>query len=111
MNARIQTRLVKERPNLGERLPLKTPLVMVVDPSSICNLRCRFCPTGYDDLIKSCTNRKQQIMSFDLFKKIIDDVLEFKNSINVLRLYKEGEPLVNPNFEDMVKYAKKCRGG
>jgi radical SAM protein with 4Fe4S-binding SPASM domain len=45
-------------------------------------------------------------MDFDLYKKIIDDLCEFENPIKVLRLYKDGEPLLNPKFADMVRYAK-----
>jgi radical SAM protein with 4Fe4S-binding SPASM domain len=46
-------------------------------------------------------------MDFDLYKKIIDDLCEFEKPIKVLRLYKDGEPLLNPKFADMVRYAKK----
>jgi MoaA/NifB/PqqE/SkfB family radical SAM enzyme len=45
-------------------------------------------------------------MPFELFKKIIDDIREFEQPIKVLRLYKDGEPLLNPRFADMIKYAK-----
>lgn len=108
MKAKVQTRLAKDRPDLGDRLPLNTPLVLVLDPSSICNLRCGFCPTGDEKLIGQCSNRTQKIMSLDLFQRIMNDTENgFDGKIRVLRLYKEGEPLVNPGFEDMVRYAKK----
>ena len=41
-----------------------------------------------------------------MFKKIVDDICEFDEPIKVLRLYKDGEPLLNPHFVDMIKYAK-----
>jgi molybdenum cofactor biosynthesis enzyme MoaA len=44
--------------------------------------------------------------SFDLYKKIANDLLKFPKKIEVLRLYKDGEPLINKNFVDMIKYAK-----
>jgi radical SAM protein with 4Fe4S-binding SPASM domain len=49
-------------------------------------------------------------MDFELYKKIIDDICEFEKPIKVLRLYKDGEPLLNPKFSEMIKYAKekKC---
>ena len=49
-------------------------------------------------------------MDFNLYKKIIDDICEFEKPIKVLRLYKDGEPLINPKFTDMIRYAKekKC---
>jgi radical SAM protein with 4Fe4S-binding SPASM domain len=52
------------------------------------------------------TGRWQGNMNFDLFRKIIDDLAGFDRPIKVLRLYKEGEPFLNPCFADMVRYAK-----
>lgn len=50
--------------------------------------------------------RPLETMGFGLYKKIIDDITEFETPIKVLRLYKDGEPLLNRKFADMVKYAK-----
>lgn len=103
----IQTRLSsEERQSLGEKLPLKQPYVLLVDPSNLCNLRCKWCPTGYDKMI-SDTFRNETVMNIELFKKILNDTKEFDNPFKVLRLYKEGEPLVNPSFAQMILLAKK----
>lgn len=103
----VQTRLDgNKRENLGEKLPLEQPYVLLVDPCNLCNLRCQWCPSGYDKLIKDC-NRTQTVMELSMFKKMIDQLVEFKEPIRVLRMYKEGEPLMNPHFSDMVEYAKK----
>ena len=40
-------------------------------------------------------------MESDLFKDIID---EAKNNIEFISLASKGEPLVNPQFEKMIKY-------
>ena len=98
-------RKVEEHNILGKIVPLKMPFVLVLDPSNLCNHRCKFCPTGDDKLIKS-TNRYNGLFDFNLFKTIINDLKEFDKPLNVLRLYKEGEPLINKQFPDMVKYAK-----
>lgn len=106
MKAKIKRRInTEDRTVLGEVLPLETPFVLLVDPSSLCNFLCKFCPTGNRDLIRK-TRRYQGNLDFNLFKKIIDDLKEFSKPIKVLRLYKEGEPLINPHFSDMIKYAK-----
>lgn len=102
----IQTRLRPgDRNDLGSALPLLQPYVLLVDPSSLCNLRCKWCPSGYDQMIAE-TKRAQQIMPFDLFETIVRQAAEFGDPLRVLRLYKEGEPLVNPRFEEMVELAK-----
>ncbi|MDR2439555.1 MAG: radical SAM protein [Planctomycetaceae bacterium] len=106
MKAVIKYRVnTEEHVLLGEVAPLNQPYVLLIDPCNRCNFRCKFCPTGNHQLIKS-TGRFQGILDFDLFKKIIDDLKEFDEPIRVLRLYKEGEPLLNKNFSHMVKYAK-----
>jgi MoaA/NifB/PqqE/SkfB family radical SAM enzyme len=46
-------------------------------------------------------------MKMDLYKKIIDDMKKFEHPIKVLRLYKDGEPLINKHFPEMISYAKK----
>jgi sulfatase maturation enzyme AslB (radical SAM superfamily) len=107
MKAKIRSRLAgpDQRQDLGEIAPLDVPFVLIVDPASTCNFKCRFCPTGHPDLIKS-TGRYQGPMRFDIFTKLIDDLQAFAKPVRVLRLYKEGEPLMNKRFADMVAYAK-----
>ena len=107
MKAQIKPRIdLKYRTRLEEVIPLKTPFVIFVDPADTCNFKCKFCPTGDSELMKKTPNRNFGIMDFNLYKKIIDDICEFEEPIKVLRLYKDGEPLLNPHFADMVKYAK-----
>ncbi len=102
---------LENRTKLEGVIPLQTPFVIFIDPADCCNFKCKFCPTGDRALMKK-VGRPFSVMDFDLYKKIIDDITEFKNPIKVLRLYKDGEPLMNPRFADMIKYAKdkSCAG-
>ncbi len=107
MKAEIKPRIdLKNRTKLETVIPLKTPLIINIDPSDKCNFRCKFCPTGDLELMKKTPGRLFGPMDFDLFKKIVDDICEFDQPIKVLRLYKDGEPLLNPHFAEMIKYAK-----
>lgn len=107
MKAEIKPRIdLVNRTKLETVLPLKTPFIINVDPSDKCNFRCKFCPTGDLELMKNTPGRHFGALDFDLFKKIVDDICEFDEPIKVLRLYKDGEPLLNPHFVDMIKYAK-----
>jgi radical SAM protein with 4Fe4S-binding SPASM domain len=99
MKAKIRPRInLENRTRLEKVIPLSIPFVLFVDPSSVCNLMCQFCPNSIIE------NKK--IMGFDLFKKIINDLKEFNKTLKVLRLYKSGEPLLNKRFSDMIRYAK-----
>lgn len=108
MGAKFQSRLSNDRAreNLGKIAPLIAPFVLIVDPASHCNLKCRFCPTGHPTLIES-TGRFQGAMPLNTFKKIVDDLEDFPNPVRVLRLYKEGEPLMNKNLAEMISYGRK----
>jgi len=106
MKAKISPRIeLENRTRLETVIPLSTPFILFVDPSSSCNFRCKFCPTGDHEIIKT-TGRFQGQMNFELYKKIIDDLKEFDKPLKVLRLYKDGEPLLNKNLARMIKYAK-----
>jgi len=94
-----------DRNRLENVLPLRTPYVIFIDPSDACNFKCSFCPTGDPGLMKT-VGRPLKQMDWALYKKIIDDVCGFSDKVKVIRLYKDGEPLLNANFPKMVKYAK-----
>jgi radical SAM protein with 4Fe4S-binding SPASM domain len=96
-----------ERMPLADSLPLPNPLSMLVDPTSLCNFRCKFCPTGDPHLIKE-SGRHRGFMPLDLFRRIVAGISEFKTPLKVLRLYKDGEPLLHPEFAEFVRIAKSC---
>ncbi len=107
MKAAIKPRINQEnRTRLEEVIPLQTPMVLFVDPSSSCNFRCRFCPNGDATLLKQ-SGRWQGQMEMELFERIVRDLQEFDHPLKVLRLYKDGEPFLNRNFAAMVRHAKR----
>jgi radical SAM protein with 4Fe4S-binding SPASM domain len=73
------------------------PFSISVEPTTSCNLRCPECPSGLRSF-----SRPTGMLSLDLYKKIIE---ETKDHLLYLILYFQGEPYLNPNFLDMVKYA------
>ena len=94
-----------QRVNLGEVLPLDTPFSLFIDVCNACNFRCKFCAIQTNEM----KNFKKQVMSWNLYKKIIDDVTQFPNPLKMLRLTANGEPLINKDLPKMIKYAKKIR--
>lgn len=106
MKAQLKPRInLDDRTPLQDVIPLETPFVVFVDPSSACNFSCPFCPTGHQNLIAE-TGRFQGVMKLPMFQKIIDDLGEFSSPIKVLRMYKDGEPFLNKNLAAMIRYAK-----
>lgn len=70
---------------------------MAIEPTTSCNLRCPECPSGLRQF-----TRPIGMLEPTFFKKTIDEV--YKELI-YLTFYFQGEPYLNPNFLDMVKYA------
>lgn len=97
-----------ERVDVVDLVPLPNPISLQVDPASLCNFRCAFCPTGDPHLIKS-TGRGQVLMKLPLYEKIVADIERFRTPLRVLRLFKDGEPTLNPHFVDMVRIARRAK--
>lgn len=77
------------------------PFAVSVEPTSCCNLHCVECPSGNGSLL-----RPNGYMSMEMFKEIIDKVSKRSFYLN---LYFQGEPMMHPNFSEMVVYAKSKR--
>ena len=104
--AQVKNKQDSERIRLETVIPLETPFVLQLAVASTCNFRCRYCPCSNPGLLKKNDVRKG-VMDFGLYAKIIDGLDEFPQRIKILRLVKEGEPLLNKRFADMVRYAKR----
>jgi len=76
------------------------PLLVDLELSSVCNLRCPMCYTISADFRKHVDAR---IMDFALFTKVIDEI---GGRVPALRLSLRGESTVHPQFVDAIKYAK-----
>jgi len=74
------------------------PVHITIEPTNFCNLRCPVCETGCRIL-----ERPQGFMSLDNFKKIIDKIYKHTNT---LMFYFMGEPFLNKDAYEMIKYAK-----
>jgi pyruvate-formate lyase-activating enzyme len=79
-----------------ERAPL-LPEIVQIESTNICNAKCTFCPR--DEM-----HRRQGIMSFDLFKKVVDECAEL--GITHVRVHNYGEPFIDRKLVEKVRYAK-----
>lgn len=94
----------QNRHKLEDVLPLSTPYSVAIDPCNFCNFRCNFCAMQSSNETFSF---KKQLMPLELMKKVVDDLRQFPDRIKVIRLAAVGEPLLHPDFVEMVRYAKK----
>jgi radical SAM protein with 4Fe4S-binding SPASM domain len=73
------------------------PLSISFEPTTSCNLRCPECPSG----LRAFT-RPIGMLESNFFKQTID---ELAPDLLYLIFYFQGEPYLNPEFLEMVKYA------
>lgn len=71
------------------------PHQFFVESTNYCNCRCEMC-------IQKEMKRKRGKMEFSLFKKIVDEVSFFNPYFDFCG---QGEPLLHPQIDKMVKYA------
>jgi len=73
------------------------PVSISFEPTTSCNLRCPECPSG----LRAFT-RPTGMLKKDFFSQTIDEI---HKELLYLIFYFQGEPYLNPDFLDMVKYA------
>lgn len=103
MKAKKQNLVNRNRHRLEEVLPLRTPYTLCIDPCNLCNFRCRFCAIQSGDAELTFP---KQLMSMELYRKIVDDIAAFPDPLKILRVNGNGEPLLHPEFPEMIRYAK-----
>jgi radical SAM protein with 4Fe4S-binding SPASM domain len=98
------TELSRSRVDLRDAIPLPKPFAILFEPASICNFKCRFCFFNEADIYQHIEKGK---MKYDDFKKIVDDLAAWPGDrIKVARVIGFGEPLVNRETPDMIRYLK-----
>lgn len=73
------------------------PFSVSIEPTTACNLRCPECPSGLRSFTRATGNLKK-----DFFSKTLD---ELAPDLLYLIFYFQGEPYINPDFLEMVRYA------
>lgn len=93
----LQRELREQRPVLASH-----PTTLTLDPASVCNLRCPFCPTGggYGDFPRT-------MLSAEQFSRIVGNLRV--DLIQRVELYNWGEPLLNPNLPDFIRFFSERR--
>lgn len=97
-------RSIEDRTDLRAAIPLDKPIIIIIEPSNICNFKCRFCPVTIPNHGKY-THATGHNMTLDEFKLAVNSAKEGFGHIKMLQLYNFGEPLINKNIVDMVNYA------
>ena len=98
-------RLLTAQAGSVRKLMLKTgrdraprwPDIVQIESTNLCNAKCVFCPR--DEM-----HRRQGVMDFDLFAKIVDECAAL--GITHVRVHNYGEPFLDKQLVEKVRYAK-----
>ncbi|MDR3651497.1 MAG: radical SAM/SPASM domain-containing protein [Paludibacter sp.] len=73
------------------------PAFISVEVTNFCNLHCPECPVGTREINQS----ERKMFDFVLYQKLID---ELKPTLQHIILYFQGEPFINSQIFDLIKY-------
>jgi hypothetical protein len=92
---RFKFKVLPERREAGD-----FPVHVLVEPASVCNLRCVMCFQTDASFVRK---PYMGYMDMGLYRDVIDQVVE--GGAGAITLGSRGEPLLNPNFGEMLRYA------
>jgi radical SAM protein with 4Fe4S-binding SPASM domain len=95
---------------IGKEKEMKLIRSVQIELTNHCNFRCKFCPQAYyrnSNYSSSPFDRKKGYMTFETFKKSVEQARKFSKEINFSFF---GEPTLHPEYFKFFKYLKKNRG-
>lgn len=99
--AKVKNFMLAQRESVARAVRVRSlPYMINIDTMNGCNLACPFCPTGTRQL-----SRKRGRLSLDQVRKVIDAC---KDHALAVRFYNWGEPFLNPDIFDMIRYASEA---
>jgi pyruvate-formate lyase-activating enzyme len=73
------------------------PRLVSIETTNACNAKCAFCPN-------SAMNRDREVMSEDLFRKLVDDCAAFP--LEAIEPFLNGEPFMDPQIVPRLRYLR-----
>ncbi|OGM98206.1 MAG: hypothetical protein A2735_00665 [Candidatus Yanofskybacteria bacterium RIFCSPHIGHO2_01_FULL_41_21] len=81
------------------------PIVLAIEPTSLCNLKCTMCFQADRSFFTS--KPLMGFMDMDLYRRIIDEANE--HQLCSIVLASRGEPMLHKNLAEMIRYANRKR--
>lgn len=96
-----------QRRNLADVIPLAKPYTLIIEPTSLCNFRCVQCFQSLTEPSYFTATRGH--MPLELFRAIVAQAASWEGPrFKVLKLSLYGEPLLNPEFPEMLRLARQA---
>lgn len=95
---RIRNSIFRESKQLAPDFPQS----IILEPTNSCNLRCRMCSIWGEGVKR---HREVGFIKRELWEKFFDEVGSWPVTVSV-DIHGAGEPLLHPDFLEIVRYAK-----
>ena len=76
-----------------------SPFYPTIEVTGTCNLKCSSCPRGDTSLLTPGS-----FMSLELYKQVVDKLVQEIPFLYLVDLYMWGEPLLNPDINKIIEY-------
>lgn len=93
--------------NYDEKLLKKEIEWAHIESAAVCNLKCPFCVHGIPSNERKYSRSGPKYLSFELYRKIINDIKNANMNIKWMYFSGRGEPALHKSIWEMVSYAKK----
>ena len=102
-------KIVEDRLPLFDLIPLARPFAPMIEMSTACNFKCKFCPRAMDSEVAR-VGFERKFMKTHLIKRIIDELCEFPDTGHPFKLYYNGmgESIIHPDFNTVTTDRKRC---
>lgn len=90
---------------LRNELPLDTPYEVQIFPIDYCNFKCQYCIRSSSFDKEFSYGFAESKLSFNVYKKCVNDMIAFSDKLKILRFAGTGEPFFHKDIFDMVEYA------
>lgn len=100
-----------KRTNLCDVIPLPSPYTIQIEPTRFCNFRCFFCmhhSRGTDNDLLESSGLKLMHIDMELYDRIVENIMAFEVPPKMINFCGIGEPLVNPQFCELVRRLRKA---
>lgn len=98
----------KDRQILADVVPLETPLLVDFHISNICNFRCNYCMNSAPKEVYDVSGLRREFMTMETLELAVEQLKDFPKRIKQTSLDGIGEPLLNVNLPNMVRYIKQA---
>jgi len=101
-NISYKERIKLKRLDLLNSVPLPGPLTVHIEPTNVCNFKCKICPVSLDSYEEKADGlHSLSLEDFELIKNELKTLPKLKS----LNFFMMGEPLVNKNLSKFIKSA------